>query len=68
MVISGGEAMDILKQLNDAVAYIVENICTDKIVRIALCSYDKFSRYINECYKYRLLSYISSIFFYSALT
>ncbi len=43
--------MYMLKQLNDAVAYIEKNICneidTNKISQIALCSYDKFSRFFS---------------------
>ncbi len=43
--------MDILKQLNNAVIYIEDNLCggidTDKIAGIALCPYDKFKRFFS---------------------
>lgn len=43
--------MDILKQLNKAVAYIENNLCseidTDKITEIAICPYDKFKRFFS---------------------
>ncbi len=54
--------MDILKQLNDAIAYIEENICneidTDKIAQIALCSYDKFSRFFSYMTGMTIAEYI----------
>lgn len=41
--------MDILKQLNNAVNFIEDNLCgdidTDKITEIALCPCDKFKRF-----------------------
>lgn len=43
--------MDILKQLNNTVIYIENNLCgeidTDKIAEIALCPYDKFKRFFS---------------------
>lgn len=43
--------MDILKQLNNAVNFIEDNLCgdidTDKITEIALCPYDKFKRFFS---------------------
>ncbi len=43
--------MDILKQLNNAVIFIEDNLCgdidTDKIAEIALCPYDKFKRFFS---------------------
>lgn len=43
--------MDILKQFNNAVAYIEDNlfneIDTDRIAKIALCPYDKFKRFFS---------------------
>ena len=44
--------MDIIKQLNNAIAYIEENLCneidTNRIAEIALCPYEKFKRFF--CY------------------
>ena len=43
--------MDIIKQLNDAIAYIENNLCgeidTNKIAEIAICPYDKFKRFFS---------------------
>lgn len=42
--------MDVIKQLNNAIAYIEDNLCSDidtnKIAEIALCHYDKFKRFL----------------------
>ena len=43
--------MVIIKQLNDAIAYIENNLCgeidTNKIAEIAICPYDKFKRFFS---------------------
>ena len=43
--------MDIIKQLNNAIAYIEENLCneidTNRIAEIALCPYEKFKRFFS---------------------
>ncbi len=54
--------MNILKQLNDTIAYIEENICNEidtvKIAQIALCSYDKFSRFFSYMTGMTIAEYI----------
>ena len=57
--------MDIIKQLNNAIAYIEENLCneidTNRIAEIALCPYEKFKRFfsymtdmsVNDCIRKR---------------
>ena len=60
--------MDIIKQLNNAIAYIEENLCneidTNRIAEIALCPYEKFKRFfsymtdmsVNDCIRKRWLT------------
>lgn len=54
--------MDILKQLNNAVIYIEDNLCggidTDKIAGIALCPYDKFKRFFSYMTNMSVSEYI----------
>lgn len=43
--------MDVIKQLNNAITYIEENLCdeidTNRIAEIARCPYDKFKRFFS---------------------
>lgn len=54
--------MDILKQFNNAVIYIEDNLCgdidTDKIAEIALCPYDKFKRFFSYITNMSVSEYI----------
>lgn len=54
--------MDILKQLNNAVIYIEDNLCgeidTDKIAEIAICPYDKFKRFFSYMTNMSVSEYI----------
>lgn len=54
--------MDILKQLNNAVIFIEDNLCgeidTDKIAAIALCPYDKFKRFFSYMTNMSVSEYI----------
>lgn len=54
--------MDILKQLNNAVIFIEDNLCgeidTDKISEIALCPYDKFKRFFSYITNMSVSEYI----------
>lgn len=54
--------MDILKQINNAVIYIEDNLCggidTDKIAGIALCPYDKFKRFFSYMTNMSVSEYI----------
>ena len=54
--------MDIIKQLNNAIAYIENNLCgeidTNKIAEMALCSYDKFKRFFSYMTNMSVSEYI----------
>ena len=54
--------MDIIKQLNNAIAYIENNLCgeidTNKIAEIALCPYDKFKRFFSYMTNMSVSEYI----------
>ena len=54
--------MDIIKQLNNAIAYIDNNLCdeidTNKIAGIALCPYDKFKRFFSYMTNMSVSEYI----------
>lgn len=54
--------MDVLKQLNDAVKYIEDNLCgeidEDKIAEIAFCPYDKFKRFFSYLTNMSVCEYI----------
>lgn len=54
--------MDVIKQLNNAIAYIENNLCgeidTNKIAEIALCPYDKFKRFFSYMTKMSVSEYI----------
>lgn len=54
--------MDILKQLNTAIAYIEDNLCskidTNQIAEIALCPYDKFKRFFSYMANMSVSEYI----------
>ena len=54
--------MDVIKQLNNAIAYIENNLCgeidTNKIAKIALCPYDKFKRFFSYMTNMSVSEYI----------
>lgn len=54
--------MDVIKQLNNAIAYIENNLCgeidTNKIARIALCPYDEFQRFFSYMTNMSVSEYI----------
>lgn len=54
--------MDIIKQLNDAIANIENNLCgeidTNKIAEIALCPYDKFKSFFSYMTNMSVSEYI----------
>ena len=54
--------MDVIKQLNNAIAYIENNlrdeIDTNKLAEIALCPYDKFKRFFSYMTKMSVSEYI----------
>ena len=54
--------MDVIKQLNNAIAYIENNLCdeidTNKVAKIALCPYDKFKRFFSYMTNMSVSEYI----------
>lgn len=54
--------MDVIKQLNNAIAYIENNLCgeidTNKIAEIAFCPYDKFKRFFSYMTNMSVSEYI----------
>ena len=54
--------MDIIKQLNNTIAYIEENLCneidTNRIAEIALCPYEKFKRFFSYMTNMSVSEYI----------
>lgn len=54
--------MDIIKQLNNSISYIENNLCgeidTNKIAEIALCPYDKFKRFFSYMTNMSVSEYI----------
>ena len=54
--------MDVIKQLNNAIAYIENNLCgeidTNKIAEFALCPYDKFKRFFSYMTNMSVSEYI----------
>ena len=54
--------MDVIKQLNNAIAYIENNLCgeiaTNRIAEIALCPYDKFKRFFSYMTNMSVSEYI----------
>ena len=54
--------MDVIKQFNNAIAYIENNLCgeidTNKIAEIALCPYDKFKRFFSYMTNMSVSEYI----------
>ena len=54
--------MDVIKQFNNAIAYIENNLCgeidTNKIAEIALCPYDKFKRFFSYLTNMSVSEYI----------
>ena len=54
--------MDVIKQLNNAIAYIENNLCdeidTNKIAEIAICPYDKFKRFFSYMMNMSVSEYI----------
>ena len=54
--------MDVIKQLNNAIAYIENNLCdeidTNKVAEIAICPYDKFKRFFSYMTNVSVSEYI----------
>lgn len=54
--------MDIIKQLNNAIAYIEDNLCgdidTNKVAEIAICPYDIFKRFFSYMTNMSVSEYI----------
>ena len=54
--------MDILKQFNNAIPYIENNLCSEidtcRIAEIALCPYDKFKRFFSYMTNMSVSDYI----------
>lgn len=54
--------MDVIKQLNNAIAYIENNLCdeidTKRVAEIALCPYDKFKRFFSYMTNMSVSEYI----------
>ena len=54
--------MDIIKQLNNAIAYIEKNLCdeieTSRIVETSLSTYDKFKRFFSYMTNMSMSDYI----------
>ncbi len=54
--------MDVIKQLNNAITYIEDNLCseidTNRIAEIAICPYDKFKRFFSYMTNMSVSEYI----------